>query len=161
MLIFDNNSQTIILDHIDVPVLSDYFWVLDLNIMDFTLSPLLMFEEITCPSIEIEIFGFRLILPAMWNLLVYDDYTQQLDIVGVKELPGREFTAFVYGEKKTSPIPGKITTTDYILNYKNIGPSLTRQQMLCHPISPTEWINISPTDTYNKYLKNKTISDII
>lgn len=161
MLILDNNSDTIILEHLNTPIVSEYFWVLDLNIMDFTLAPLLMLEEITCPSIEITILAFKFILPATWNVLVYDDYTQQLDIVAVKELPGREFTAFIYGANKMSATPAIISVTDYFPSYKNVAPSLTKHQMLCHPVSPTEWINVSPADTYNKYLKNCTVGDII
>ena len=55
----------------------------------------------------------------------------------------------------------RVGSLGYKSDYVNIGPSLGKHQMLCHPISPTEWINVSPSDTYNKHLKNSVIGDIV
>jgi len=59
MLIFDESNNAIMLDSIQGPVLSQYMYVLDLNMMDFTLAPLLVFEEVICPTITLQIRGFR------------------------------------------------------------------------------------------------------
>ncbi len=161
MLIFDDRTEAIILDSIYTPTLCDHFWALDLEMLDYTLSPLLVLEEIVCPSITVRILGFGFTVPANWNMLVFAEDTHQVDVVEVAELAGRDFTAFVYGPKMTRAVPGHVTVIDYIPDYKNVAPSLNKHQMLCHPISPTSWVNISPSDAYNKYLKDCTVGDII
>jgi hypothetical protein len=85
MLIFDGNSQPIILDSIHGPTVSEHMWVLDLGMLDFTMAPLLMLEEVVCPSIRVMIKGFEFTLPANWNILVYDRDTAQLDVVELAE----------------------------------------------------------------------------
>ncbi len=161
MLIFNENNDVIILDNIQGPTLSEYMYVLDLAIMDYTLAPLLVFEEIICPSILLTVAGYDFTLPANWNILVSDEETFQLDVVEISELAGKEFKALVYGMDMSMPLLEKITVSDYFPNYQNIGPSLNRYQMLCHPITQNRWINVASSDAYNKYLKEKLVGDII
>jgi hypothetical protein len=164
MLIFDDNNRTIILDNVYTPTPTDFMWVLDLQIMDYTLAPLLVLEEIICPSIKVRIRGFEFFLPANWNMLVFSEETSELDVVEISELAGREFTSFVYDISDPLIVrykPGLVSVLDYSPEFVNVGPSLNKHQMLCHPISPVEWINVSPSDTYNKYLKTAVIGDIV
>lgn len=161
MLIFNENNDSIILDSIQGPTLSEYMYVLDLTMMDYTLAPLLIFEEVICPTIVLTIKGFTFELPANWNILVTDEDTLQLDVVEISELAGKEFKALVYGMDMSMIQMEKIIVSDYYPNYKNIGPSLNKYQMLCHPISPNTWVNVAPSDSYNKYLKEKVAGDII
>jgi len=159
MLIFDND-KAVILDSVHTPTTTEYFWVLDLSIMDFTLTPLLVLEEIVSPAIELTVDGFPFILPAGWNMLVTDEDTMQLDVVEVSELAGKEFKTLVYGPNALMPNLATVMVTNYFPSYKNVGPSLNKHQMLCHPISATTWINVAPSDSYNKYLKGCTAGDI-
>lgn len=161
MLIFDGDSKPTILDSIHGPTLSEHMWVLDLTMPDFTMAPLLMLEEVVCPSIEIMVNGFQFTLPANWNILVYDRDTAQLDVVELAECAGREFTAMVYGPNKSSASPAIVTVTNYFIEHKNVGPSLNKHQMLCHPIGPDEWVSVSPSDSYTKYLKDIIVGDLI
>lgn len=161
MLIFDESSKPLILDSIYTPTLSEYMYVLDLELMDFTLTPLLVLEEIVAPTIEISILGFQFMLPANWNMLVVDDDTMQLDVCEVSEVAGREFRAMLMGPDKVHFDTAMIQVVDYHPNHHNVGPSLSKHQMLCHPISPEWWINVAPSDTYNKYLKNRVAGDLI
>ena len=161
MLIVDENNNPIIIDNIHGPVLTNYFYVLDLNMRDYTLSPLQILEESCCPSLTLQIHGFEFILPANWNVLVYSEDTHQLDVIEVSALAGAEFTALVYGNQMSFIKPGIISVVDYSPNHKNISPSLHKHQMLCHPISETTWINISPSDSYAKYIKDTFVGDII
>lgn len=161
MLIFNEDNDAIILDSIQGPTLSEYMYVLDLTIMDYTLAPLLVFEEVICPTILLTIRGFSFKLPANWNILVTDEETFQLDVVEISELAGKEFKALVYGMDMSMMALEKITVSDYYIDYQNIGPSLNKYQMLCHPISPGAWVNVAPSDSYNKYLKEKLVGDII
>jgi len=164
MLIFDNESRPVILDNVNGPCVATHMWVLDLNMeggMDFTMAPLLILEEIVCPSVSVRINGAEFIAPAYWNILVFDKETRQLDVVNLSEAAGKEFTALIYGPRKTVATGGIITITNYFLESKNVAPSLNKHQMLCHPIGYDEWVAISPSDTYNKYLKDAVVGDLI
>lgn len=161
MLIFDETNSPIILDNINGPTMASYIWTLDLTLMDYTLTPIIMLEEIVCPSMQICVNGFDFILPAFWNILVYDQDTAQLDVVELAETAGREFTALVYGPQTKRPIPSIIKVTNYFVEYSNVGPSLNKHQMLCHPIGPTEWVSVGPSDCFNKYLRDTVIGDLI
>ena len=161
MLIFDENCEAIILDSIYTPTLTEYYWVIDLGMLDFTLAPLLVLEEIICPSVTLNIRGFDFNVPANWNMLVFSEETHQIDIVSVGEIAGREFTALVGGPDVHAAVPGLITIVDYTPEYLHVAPSLNKHQMLCHPIGPTEWVNIAPAETYNKYLKDLVVGDIL
>ena len=161
MLVFDGNSKPMMLDSIHTPTSVDHFWILDLAMLDFTMIPLMILEETVSPAMEIQIDGFRFIVPASWNIVVYDRDTSQLDVVEIAETAGREFTAFVYGPNKAKPTPKIITATNYLPGYANVGPALNKHQMLCHPISPDEWVVVSNSDGYNKYLKNLVVGDIV
>ncbi len=161
MIIFDNNSQPIILDNIYAPIVSDHFWVLDLMLQDFTLTPLNVLEETMCPTVVLRVEGFDFAVPASWNILVYDKDTTQLDTIELAEAAGREFTALVYGPEMSAPTTGLVSVVDYFIEHKNVSPALNKHQMLCHPIGPGAWINIAPTDVYAKYLKEMFVSDLI
>ena len=161
MLIFDNHSQPIILDSIYAPIVSDHFWVLDLALMDFTMAPLNVLEEILCPTVILRIEGFDFAVPASWNILVFDRETAQLDSVELSEAAGREFTALVYGPNMSTPTAGNVSVVDYFIEHKNINPALNKHQMLCHPIGPSSWVNISPTDVYAKYLKDACVGNLM
>lgn len=160
MLVFDGSSQPLILDDINTPTIADHIWVLDLVNLDFTIVPLNVLEEIISPSIEVMIDGFMFVLPAIWNILVVDQETLQLDVVEVSELSGRDFFAFVYGPDASRFELAHIRVTAYHPNYINVGPFLNKNQMVCHPISPEHWVNVAPSDTYNKYLKNRVAGDL-
>lgn len=161
MLIFDENTQAIIIDSVTTPVLTEYFWVLDLSIMDYTIAPLMILEEIISPTITLSIRGFRFDLPANWSILVYSDETMQLDVVDVGDLAGNDFTAMIYGPNTSIVSSGEIRSVDYSPETINYAPSLSKHQMLCHPISPDEWVNVAPSDVYNKYLRERSVGDII
>jgi len=161
MLIFDENTHAIIVESITTPMTTEYFWVLDLELRDFTLTPLLVLEEVVAPTITLEILGFRFKLPATWTMLVYAEDTMQIDVIENGELAGKDFTALVSGPNISMPIPGNVKLLDYTPEDYNYVPSLSKNQMLCHPIGPNEWVNVGPSDPYNKYLKDLVVGDII
>ena len=161
MLVFDNNNDALILDSIHTPTIADHIWVLDLGMLDFTLAPLLVLEEIISPSIQLMVNGFQFVLPANWNILVCDNETMQLDVVEIAEVAGKEFRAMLYGPDHAMVETAVIAATDYYPTFHNVGPSLSKHQMLCHPVAPMEWVNVAPSDTYNKYLKNLVSGDLI
>lgn len=161
MLIFDENSTPTILHSILTPTVAEYMWVLDFQMEDYCLAPLAVLEEIVSPAIQLMIGGFQFTLPAVWNLLVCDEETMQLDVIEISAVAGKEFKAFVYGPNFSMPVALPVSVTNYYPSYVSVGPSLSKHQMLCHPIAPQAWINVSPSDSYNKYLKGKVAGDII
>lgn len=161
MIIFDENNLPVILDSITGPTIVEYMWILDLTMLEFTLAPLLMLEEIICPAIQLRVRNFEFILPASWSILVYDQDTSHMDVVQLSETCGREFTSFVYGPNKSFPIPSRVIVTNYYPEYRHIGPSLNKHQMIGAAVSPDEFVVVSPSDGFNKYLKNATIGDLI
>jgi len=161
MLIFDDESNSVILDSIHVPTTTDHFWVLDLNMLDYTLTELKILEEIVAPTVIVSIEGFDFPLPASWNILVVDDESMVLDVVELSEVAGREFSALVYGPNVPMAKTAIISVKNYFPSYPNVGPQLSKHQMLCHPVAPGHWINVSSSDTYNKYLKDRVVGDLI
>lgn len=161
MLIFDEKVQPVILENIYNPIITESFWVLDLNLLDFKLTPLQIIEQTDAPSLVVSIEGFDFVLPASWNILIVDDDSMVLDVVELSEAAGHAFKAMVYGPNLPMARISEISIKQYYPLYPNIGPSLNKHQMLCHPISPGSWICVSGGDTYNKYLKDKVVGDLI
>lgn len=161
MLIQNEDNKTIIIDSLYAPIVSDYMWVLDLNMMDYTLTPIKMLEEVVCPTMTLDIRGYYCKIPANWYMLVYDVHTTQLDSIVISDLSNKQYSALVYGSSMKRPEPAIITVVDYELKAVNTYPSFNRHLMLCHSIDTEKWVTISFSDTYNRFLRNKDLSDII
>lgn len=162
MIIFDENSQPLILDSLYTPIVTNSFWTLNLDERDFMLTKLAMLEETTCPCMILAVGSWaHIVVPTHWHVLVCDPDTTQLDAVSVGELAGKEFRAFVYGPTNTKHQTAVVRVLDYFPQAKNISPSLSRHQMLCHAIGKQHWICISPTDVFGKYLKDTIVGDIV
>ena len=161
MLVFDENDRAIIIDSVTTPLTTDYFWVLDMDIMDFTLTPLLMLEETISPHHTLNVLGFSFKVPTPWYILVYSEETMEVDTAPIKKLSGKDFTCFISGFNTPTVLPGIIRVVDYQVEDISFGPSLNKNQMLCHPIAPEMWILLSPSDMYNKYLKDCTVGNIL
>lgn len=161
MIVFDEHYRAIIIDSVSTPLTIDYFWVLDLDIMDFTLSPLIMLEETISPHHTLDILGFTFKVPTTWNILVYSEETMEVDTAPIKKISGKDFTGFISGFNTSSVVPGLIRVVDFQVEDISFGPSLNKNQMLCHPVAPDLWVLLSPSDMYNKYLKDCTVGNIL
>lgn len=161
MIISDENSYPIIVDSVETPLSTEFFWVLDLVERDFKLAPLIMNEELHTPTFEISILGYVIEIPTNWNILLFSEETSQLDIAEVSELTRGNFTALGYQHRKDRVIPGAVKVLNYNPLSKVHTPSLHKTHMLCHSLGPEVWFCISPSDNYNKYLKNAMIGDIL
>ncbi len=159
MLIVDESNKTIILESLYDPIPSNYFWVLDLEHKDYMLQKLTVLEEIVGPTVFINAGGFVFNMPAAWNVLICGEDTGQVDIVDAATLTTNTYYGLVSGPKIMSPKTIKLNVIDYKIERCVISPFLPKHQMLCHPISPSSWINISPCDSFNKHLKNSSMAD--
>lgn len=161
MVISNEKSEPILIDSITSPICVDYFWTLNLENRDFELSPLEMLEEHTTPTLVVQILGYLLEIPASWNILIYSQDTSQLDIAEASEICRGNFSAFLFNNKTDRHTNGSIRVIDYLPKSQIYVPSLNKTQMLCHHIGKDYWACISPTDNYNKYLKDAVVGDII
>lgn len=161
MIISDENSFPVIVDSVETPIVTEFFWVLDLVEKDFKLTPLMMNEELITPSFELHINDYVIEIPTNWNILLYSEETSQLDIAEVSELTRGNFTALCYQHRKDRVVPGEVRVVNYNPLAKLHTPSLQKAHMLCHSLGPELWVAISPSDNYNKYLKNAILGDII
>lgn len=161
MVISDENYYPILIDSIHTPLLTDYFWVLDLKERDFFLTELKVLEEHITPILVFKIMGYAFEIPADWNIMIYSKDTSQLDIAEASEICRGDFSSLVYDHQKDRVVEGPVHVIDYKPREYIHVPSLNKTQMLCHALGPKHWICISPTDNYNKYLKNAVLGDII
>lgn len=161
MIISDENSYPIIVDSVETPMNTEYFWVLDLVNKDFKLTPFVMNEEHHTPTFELVILGYVIEVPTNWNILLFSEETSQLDIAEVSELTRGNFTALSYNHRADRVIPGEVRVINYNPSAKVHIPSLHKTHMLCHSLGPDVWVCLSPSDNYNKYLKNAIIGDIL
>ena len=161
MYVFDENNNTIMLNCIDSVNVTERYWALDLELFDFRLVPLILLQQETSPGLTLSIKGFEFVVPASWNILVYSEETHELDVVEIKNLAAKEFYAYVGGPDVNNLRSEIIKVVDYTPSYEHTYPALEKSIMLSHPISPTEWINITYSDVYNRYLKNKMAGDLL
>lgn len=161
MVIFDENTNPVIIDSLYTPIVSDYFWVLDLEQKDFSLTKLTTVEEHTTPMLVISIYGYAIELPADWNILICSPETSQLDISEIHELSQGSFNAFVFNHRTSKLHQPLVKVVHYEPKSILHMPSLAKSQMLCHALGPQAWICISPIDNYSKYLKDSITNDLI
>ena len=162
MVFLDEHNIPIMLESIDIPTISEYFWAFQLKEMDFMLNEIRTFEEMQTESIVLSIMGYVIELPTNWNILIYSPDTSQLDVTEVYRLAKHPFDVVVYNHRKdrVESDVGIATVLDYYPNTRLRTPSLHKNTMLCHALGPDHWVCVAPTDNYNKYLKDKVIGDL-
>jgi hypothetical protein len=161
MIISDENSEPILIDNILIPTNLNYFWVLNVEERDFKLQELKTLEEYTCPALILKIFNYAIEVPANWNILIFSPETHQLDIACAYELCKGDFFPFLYNCKNDKLEYQTASVIDYAPKSLVRSPSFNKNEMLCLHVGPMRWICTSPVDTYNKYLKNCTVGDIM
>ena len=161
MIIVNENNQSVMLHNVCTPLPSTHFWVLDLVMMDFTLSPLAMMEEQWCKCVALEVEGFCFSVPATWHVLISEGETSILDVIEAEKLSNHNFDVVVYDNEKSFGHCSRVRIIDSSPEECVVYPSLNRHHMMCHPISPTRWIAIAPNDGYTKYFKDKLLGDIL
>lgn len=162
MKIFDENSNIQNIDTVNNGALDyEYFWTLNLEEQDYMLAPLLVFEEWTVSTFTLSVNDYIVKIPTNWHVLIQSNDTSQLDIIESIELMGRLFKATISGPAMTTVTPGDLIVKNYCNEEKFYSPLLHKNQMVCLPINEKQWINISPVNSYNKYLNNKVIGDLI
>jgi hypothetical protein len=159
MLIFNSRDNIENISSLSAELSDDYMWILDLEMLDFTLSPVELLMEIECPIITLKFNNLVFDLPTNWFMLIYDEETTMLDVVKVSDMVGKGHTAFVYGNYETRVTSTPLTVIDYSPRKVVALPSLTKKQMLCHPISDSKWICIGITDVFAKTVKDLSVGD--
>jgi hypothetical protein len=160
MIIFDDNLNPYIFDNIYTPTHIEYFYTLNLDIIDFTLTPLLALEEVTCPAFLVEFDSFKFYLPTSYYILIYAEETSQLDTIKIADLTNSPFQIFTYNGKTDKIVNSNIKILEYKPEHTFVIPFLNKNQFLCHPVMPDTWICITPYDQYKK-MNNLVIGDLM
>jgi hypothetical protein len=161
MVVQDSDGLSLIINNINKPLRTNYIWILDLKMLDFTLSNIQVLEENTCSTLVLSINGAIIHVPAYWHLLIADIETLQLDVVPVSLLSNNTYHAFVYGQNMIKPEYHEIKVIDWIPEYVNIYPSFNRSSMLCHDLGNGQNCCLTFTDSYSRFLKNAYVEDLV
>jgi hypothetical protein len=84
-----------------------------------------------------------------------------MDIVKISDMPGRDFTTVIYGHDVNTVYGDRVKMVNYYPSYTIVRPSLSKNESLCHPISSNLWINIGPSDSFNKVIRDCIVGDLI
>lgn len=106
------------------------------NDVDYKFPPMVFVEEFSKPGTEIQIGSYIIQVPWDWCILLGDPEIGDLEVVELKKLNGRDFTAFVLN-------PISSFKADYlpirIINFYNeirwTVPVIKQEHMLCVPLS--------------------------
>lgn len=161
MLTFNEHNEIVVLESIYTPLLTKYCWITDLVEKDFHLMEIKLLEEMVGPCVTIKVGGLTFDVPAGWYMLVMSDETSDVDLVKMYDLLRGDFTTMVCGPNQHKVQSARVSVVDYKESASIVTPRLSKNQMLCHPISGDHWVSISPFDQYNKTLKNCIAGDFL
>lgn len=161
MILHDEYGKPLVINSLLDKLRTNYAWCLDLKAQDFRLHTIKVLEECKCSTVSLKINGRLLNIPAYWFILVGDPETTQIDAVQASVLANSTFYALVYGSKLASPEYVPITVVDWVVEEPHIYPTHTRGIMICHDVGDGKWVSCSFSDTYTRFLKNKTVGDLI
>lgn len=161
MILHDIEGKPLVINDIRDKLRSKHIWCLDLKMLDYTVKPIKVLEENICNSVILKINNRQLCVPAYWYMLVCDPDSTQLDAVSVSALSNSEFHALVYGHRLDRPEFLPVKVIDWVYDEPNVYPIHNRNYMLCHDIGDGRWVSLSFSDSYNRFLNNKTANDLI
>lgn len=160
MLILDEHSKPVSIDNIHAPTLSTHFWIFDFKMLDYCLASLNVLEESKTPVMTLDIGGYQFTIPCKWNVLIVDPDTSQLDLIDIATLAGRDFPILAFDHIRNIPVPVTCRIVGYNPEGVIVCPSIHRHELLCHPISVNLWINITPNDMIQKYIREMVMGDL-
>lgn len=139
-----------------------HYWTLDLAVKDYSLTPIKVLEQIEVPTMVCQLGSQALVeLPVSWSVLVCDKESAQVDVLSLAEFGGRAFNVMIFGPNKTFASQLVLRMVEYKAKSHQIYPSILKHNMLCIPISETQWMHAGPPHNYSRLLKNTMIGDII
>ena len=139
----------------------DGFLYYDLQRRDYFASPISAVVELQSSALTLAINNNFLHLPVDWYTIVCDKMSGVIDTIQIHELTNTNFKLFAVG-----PIHHTVTELGYrVANFEQCKtffyPMFTKQQMLCVAATPTKWILITPSDTYQKYVKHISPAELL
>ena len=161
MLIFDDTGNPTIIESVFDPVITPIFWTLNLEREDFMFTNIGFLEEHNERGAGLSFGGQYVQLPNSWYILIAEEEDGGLDLIQIKEIRGREFSAFVFEFSRCIPQTVYMETANPRIYTKFCYPIMPKHIMLVHPIDKGSGIIISPNDQYNKWIKGKSMLDFI
>ena len=161
MLIFDDEGNPTIIESVFDPVLTSIFWSLNLEEEDFMFTQIGFLEEHNEQGVGLSFGGQYVPLPKSWFVLIGEEDDGSLDLIKVKDIRGREFSAFLFDFDRSFPRTVRMETVNPRIFTKFCYPIMPKNVMLVHPIHKRTGIIISPNDQYNKWIKDKTMMDFL
>jgi hypothetical protein len=104
--------------------------------VDFFFYPLVYLDTFSSPAVDLQIGNFRIQMPLDWSILIGDKYHGDLEVIAMKYINDRDFSAF-----SMNPINGympkfhKIEMLDWYPDIKWYFPKLKHGHLLCVPLS--------------------------
>lgn len=160
MVIFDEDLKIHVLSDIYAPPDVEHFFTLDLDIKDYTLTPLMALEEIVSPGLLVSFGNYEFYLPADYYILVYADETSQIDSINISDLANLDFPVLAMNGKTDKMVSTVVKVLDYKPEMTFVVPFLNKNQFFCHPIADDVWVSISQHDQY-KRIDNLLIGDLM
>ena len=148
----------------DLPTKSDYYWVFDFELIDYTLVPLLMIQEVTGTVMLVNTLNKTITLPLNWSVLVFDEDSLQLDMVGISNLEVSSFTALVSGPSVEKDYFSARISLQQVTAETIVTPLPDKHQLLCHPVTDDLFICVGSTPnvpTFQKYLEPLTVKSTV
>lgn len=139
----------------------DGCWLYDLKQRDYFCTQLTVVVELQSSALTIAVGGQLTNLPVDWFVVVCDKMSGVIDTIKVHELTNTSFKLFVIGPKHHTVMESGYRVVDFDQSRTFFHPVLAKHQMICVEIGAGKWILASPSDSYQKYLKNMALADFI
>lgn len=159
-LIDINDTSHVVATTADIKKI-DRFWNYDLRQQDYFCSPLAVAIELQSSALTIAVGKSILTLPVDWYVIVCDKMNGAMDVIKVHELTNTSFKLFVVGPTHHTVSELGYRVVDFSQSNTFFHPVMGKHQMLCTELIPGKWVLVSPSDVYQKYLKNMALADFL
>ncbi len=168
MQILTDFNKPYIIDSLTAPVVVKYNWIFHGPTTDFMLQQIHYLEETTGAAVKVRINNTDFWIPALWNILVTDKETYQIDTVGIQSCASIKHVAFAFSPDESKLRTLDISIVDYCDKMSIVHPMINKSTALVHPVGPSVGygkqvqlaVVIGPHDLA-KHLTNKVVGDVL
>lgn len=140
-------------------------YTFDAKLCKPTLSAVEYLEEVTCPTVTLEVAGTSVEIPASWHVMIMDTETFTIDTIPVglaqvypNTAPGYTFVNNSGILKMTKPTKTQMIGTRYSADGIFVHPSISKHMAFIIPVGAATII-AGPHDL-SRYISRLTIGDL-